>query len=162
MKKADLVFIKKAARIAQKSGCQRAKTGAVLVKSGKVLVAGHNQIFPNDNFCKNKGCLRDKLKLGLGKEAEKCRSLHAEAKVITLAAKKGIRLSGATVYITCQPCINCAKLLVNAGVRAVYFLDRHADQTGKILLEKMGVKCQRVELPGDNPSLRLRDIKGQA
>ena len=154
-------YLEKAARIAQKSNCQRAKTGAVIVKGDQVLAVAFNQIFPQNDFCLRKGCLRDKLKLGLGKEAEKCRSLHAEAGAVALAAKKGFSLQDAAAYVTCQPCINCAKLLYSAGVKRVFFLDRHADQTGKLFLKKMGVVCQQVELKGDNPKDRLRDIRGQ-
>lgn len=124
-------------------------------------MSAYNRIFPQNDFCQRKGCLRDKLKLGLGKEAEKCRSIHAEASAITKAAKIGISLNKATAYITCQPCINCAKLLYAAGIKKVYFLDKHADQTGKLFLEKMGVACQQVKLKGDNPKKRLRDTQGQ-
>jgi len=154
-------YLEKAARIAQKSNCQRAKTGVVMVKNNRVLISAYNQIFPQNDFCLKKGCLRDKLNLGLGKEAEKCRSLHAEAGAITKAAKKGISLQSATAYVTCQPCINCAKLLYSAGVKRVFFLDRHADQTGKLFLGKMGVVCKQVKLIGDQPKKRLRDTQGQ-
>lgn len=154
-------YLKKAAELALKSSCQRAKTGTILVKKGKILIKTYNRIFPENDFCKKKGCLRDKLKLGLGKEAEKCRSVHSEAAAVCSAAKKGISLKGAVAYITFQPCINCAKLLYSVGIKSVYFLDRHADQTGKVFLEKMGVKCERIRLAYDNPQLRLRVVKGQ-
>lgn len=154
-------YLKLASREAQKSNCLRGKTGTVLVKKGKVIVKTYNLIFPENDFCQRRGCLRDKLKLGLGKEAEKCRSIHSEARAVTLAAQKGIKLKGAMAYITFQPCINCAKLLYTAGIKAVYFLDRHADQTGKVFLEKMGVICQQVKLKKDNSKKRLRDISGQ-
>lgn len=161
MKKAQEDHLKKAVELALRSGCLRAKTAAVLVKNGKTLAQAHNLIFPEKDFCQKHGCLRDKLELGLGQEAEKCRSIHAEVRAICLAAKKGINLSGATAYLTCQPCINCAKLLYSVGARAVYYLDRHADQTGKVFLEKMGVRCRRVELADDKPEKRLRDLGGQ-
>lgn len=153
----DKIYLQKAAKLALKSNCLRAKTGAILVKDGQILVGSYNRIFPENNFCRRKGCLRDKLKLGLGKEAEKCRSIHAEAAGVTLAAKKGISLKGGVAYITCQPCLNCAKLLYAAGIKAVYFLDRHADETGKVFLEKMGVACQQVILEKDEVKNRLRD-----
>ena len=117
---------------------------------------------PENDFCQKNGCLRDKLKLGLGKEAEKCRSIHAEAKAIAQAAKKGNNLRGAIAYVTCQPCINCAKLIYSAGIQKVYFLNQHADLTGKVFLEKMGVLCELVKLERDDPGKRLRDIRGQS
>jgi dCMP deaminase len=131
------------------------------VKENKVVIQAYNLFFPENDFCAKIGCLRDKLKLGLGKEAEKCRSIHAEAHLLTLAAQRGIKTKGATVYLTSQPCMNCAKLLYCSGIKEVYFLYLHADRTGKVFLEKMGVVCQQVKLPNDDPSLRLRDITGQ-
>jgi len=154
-------YFQEAVKQAQKSGCLRAKTGVVLVKKNQVLIRAFNRIFPDNDFCQKHGCLRDKLKLGLGKEAEKCRSIHAEALAISLAAKKEIGLQDALAYLTYSPCMNCAKLLVAAGIKRVYFLDRHADQTGIVFLEKMGVKCQQNKLVGDNSQKRLRDTQGQ-
>jgi len=161
IKKSKENFLMMAARIALKSGCRRAKNGAVITKGNRVLVKTYNRVFPENDFCQKKGCLRDKLKLGLGKEAEKCRSIHAEARAVSLAAKKGISLQGATAHLTSQPCINCAKLLYSVGIKKVYFLSFHADKTGKVFLEKMGINCQRVKPPGDDPSKRLRDISLQ-
>lgn len=154
-------FLKLAVGEVQKSGCLRRKSGAVFVRNNKVLVKVYNRIYPTNDFCQRHGCLRDKLKLGLGEKSERCRSIHAEAMGISLAAKKGISLEGASAYITSMPCINCAKLLLAAGIKKIYYLDVYGDRIGETFLEKMGVKCQRVKLPGDDPSKRLRDVKGQ-
>ncbi len=143
------------------SGCLRGKRGSVIVKDEEVLVVGFNMPYPENNFCQEHGCLRDKLGLGLGRELEKCRAIHSEAQAICFAAKKGISLDGSTIYITCQPCMNCAKLIIAAGIKEVYYLDRYGDQTSIKLLEKMEVKCQRVKLEEDDPSKRLRDPSGQ-
>ena len=154
-------YLKQAAEIALKSGCIRGKRGAVFVKDNQVLVKAYNNPYPENDFCQKHGCLRDKLKLGMGKELEKCRSIHAEAKAICLAAQKGISLEGAAAYITSMPCMNCAKLLIASGIKRVYFLDVYADQTALTLLEKMGIKVERGELKGDKPEQRLRDVSGQ-
>lgn len=154
-------FLKMAAREALKSGCLRGKRGAVFVNKDKVLVKAYNKVYPANNFCQKHGCLRDKLKLGLGEKLEKCRSIHAEAMAICLAAQKGISLNGAVGYITSMPCINCAKLMLASGIKEVYYLDVYGDRIGEKFLQKMGVKCQRVVLDGDEPGERLRDTKGQ-
>lgn len=154
-------FFRLATKVALRSGCLRAKRGAVLVKNGKVLVVAYNRVYPQNDFCQKHGCLRDKLKLGLGQSLEKCRSIHAEALAICRAAKKGVSLKGAVAFLTCLPCINCAKLLLAAGVKKVFFLDLYGDKTGKVFLEKMGVPCRRVKLSGDLVGLRLRDVTGQ-
>ncbi|MBM3208845.1 dCMP deaminase family protein [Candidatus Shapirobacteria bacterium] len=161
MVKKKLVFLRQAARLALKSGCLRGKRGAVVVKNGQILVSAYNTVFPNNRFCQEHGCLRDKLKLGLGKELEKCRSIHAEAKAITLAAKKGVSLSGATLFMTSQPCINCAKLIFASGIKKVFYLDIYGDKTGEVFLKELGVDCERVKLEKDESQKRLRDIKMQ-
>jgi len=154
-------YLKKALKIALKSGCLRGKRGAVIVKNDRIIAEAFNQVLPVNDACIKGGCLRDKLKLGLGKDPHICRSIHAEAKVISQAALRGINLKNGVAYITCAPCMNCAKLLYLSGISEVYFVDAHADETGATFLQKMGVKCERVEIKNDNPELRLRDINGQ-
>ncbi len=154
-------FLKKAASLSAGSGCVRAKIGCVIAKDGRILVEAHNEIFPENGHCQKNGCLRDKLKLGLGQFAERCRAIHAEAKAVSEAAQKGISLENAAIFTTCAPCINCAKLLVKSGIKEVYFLDKHGDTAGLKILEVSGIKQERVFLEGDDPSKRLRDISGQ-
>ena len=160
-KKRRAKYLRLSARLSVKSGCQRAKRGAVIVGKGSVLVKAFNFVYPTNSFCKEKGCLRDKLRLGLGQQLEKCRSIHAEALAICRAAKKGISLKGTAAFITSMPCINCAKLILAAGIKEVFYLDTYGDRTGEAFLKKMGVKCQRFKLERDNPKGRLRSIEGQ-
>ncbi len=157
----DEDFLKEAAKVALMSGCVRGKRGTVLVKDGIVISKAYNMVYPINDFCQKNGCLRDKLGLGLGKEAEKCRSIHSEALALTTAAKQGIGVNGAIAYITCAPCMNCAKLLVAAGIKEVYYLDEHGDKTSLKFLEGMGVRCERRAVKGDDNSQRLRDTQGQ-
>jgi len=159
--KQDRQYLRRAAKIALKSGCVRAKRGAILVKDGKVAGWSFNLVLPKNDVCQKGGCLRDKMRLGLGKEPQICRSIHAEARVIAQAAKKGIGLNGAKAYITSAPCINCAKVLWVAGIGEVYFIDKHADKTGTVFLERMGVGCRRVKVEGDRQEQRLRDTSKQ-
>jgi len=150
-------LLKRATEIALQSGCLRSKRGAVFVKNGKIIIIAFNTPLPNNDFCSKIGCLRDKLKLGLGKELEKCRAIHAEAKAIAEAAKSGLSLKNTAAYLTCMPCINCAKLLIGAGIKKVYYIDNYGDTTSLTLLEKMGIKCQRVKPKNDKSEERLRD-----
>ena len=154
-------YLKRAAKLALKSGCLRAKRGAVLVRQGQVLAQGFNRVYPTNDYSQKHGCLRDKLGLFMGREPEKCRGIHAEAAAIAQAAKKGIALAGATAYLTAAPCLNCAKLLLAAGIKKVYYLDNYSYRAGIIFLEKMGVPCQRVKLANDDPKERLRDATHQ-
>lgn len=154
-------FLKLAVEEAGLSGCVRSKRGAVMVVKDIIVGKAFNCPLPENGVCQKGGCLRDRLKLGLGKELEKCRAIHAEAKVITEAAKNGVSLDGAVAYITCMPCINCAKLMIGAGIKEVYYLDEYGDKTSMKLLEGMGVKIERIKLEGDKKEERLRDASGQ-
>jgi dCMP deaminase len=154
-------YLIKASNFSSSSGCLRAKIGCLIVREEKILVKTCNEVFPQNNYCQQNGCLRDKLKLGLGQFAERCRSIHAEAKAVSEAARKGVSLEEATAFTTCAPCINCAKLLVKAGIKEVYYIDKHGDSAGLKILEISSVKAERVIPPGDDPAQRLRDASGQ-
>lgn len=154
-------FLRKAAKVALGSGCLRGKRGSVFVKDGKVLGQAFNTCLPANDICQKNGCMRDKLGLERGKDLEKCRSIHSEALVVCESSKRGVSLNGSTAYITCMPCVNCAKLMLNAGVKEVFYLDIYGDNAGEILLQKMGVKCERIKLDNDSPEERLRDTEGQ-
>ncbi len=162
MKKREKIkFLRRAAEIALQSGCLRAKRGAVLVKNGQIVSEAFNQIYPSNDYCQKHGCLRDQLGLYLGREPEKCRSIHAEAAAIAKAARRGHSLAGASAFITAAPCLNCAKLIIAAGIKEVYYLDKYSQTVGERLLRKMGIKCQRLKVPGDDPRQRLQDPRGQ-
>lgn len=157
----DKRFLVRAVELSLKSGCLRGKRGAVIVKDGQIVTEAFNQPLPDNQVCQRVGCLRDKLGLTMGRDLEKCRAVHAEAGAICLAAGNGKSVEGSTMYITCGPCMNCAKLIVGAGIKQIYYLDEYGDKTPLKLLEIMGIKWQRVKLPGDDPGRRLRDATGQ-
>jgi len=154
-------LMKRACAIALESGCVRAKVGTVIAKDGKILVEAYNRVLPTNDFCQKHGCLRDKLGLSMGREAEKCRSIHSEARAISKAAFKGINIKGVDVYVSFSPCMNCAKLLWSAGIKRVFYCDKHSSLASLKFLEGMGVKCERIELEGLEVSDRLRDTDGQ-
>jgi len=154
-------YLKRAVGNALKSGCVRGKRGVVIVKDGRIIVEGYNSVYPTEDHCRRHGCLRDKLGLQMGQEVEKTRAVHAEALAVAEAAKKGIVLEGAVIYITCMPCINCAKLILASGMKEVYYLDLYGDRVGEKFLVQMGAMCKRMRLKGDRIETRLRDTGGQ-
>ncbi|WP_348528846.1 deaminase, partial [Methanothrix sp.] len=80
-----------------------------------------------------------------GTHHELCRAVHAEQNAIIQAAMHGISIEGATLYCTHQPCILCAKMMINAGVRKVVYQHRYPDQTALEFLEQAGIEVVRVE-----------------
>ena len=73
------------------------------------------------------------------------RTVHAEANTIAFAAKEGIITEGTHLYVTLSPCINCAKLLINAGVKKVFYLEKYRDTSGIDLLNNRGIAAVQVE-----------------
>lgn len=129
-------FIKMAELAAQRSTCIRRKVGAVLVKDTRVLATGYNGAPKGLVHCEQTGCLREKLQIPSGQRHEICRGVHAEQNLIAQAAVHGVKTEGATVYCTNQPCIICAKLLINAGIKKIYYQEPYEDDFTEKMLEE--------------------------
>jgi dCMP deaminase len=103
--------------VSKRSTCLRRGVGAVIVKDKKILATGYNGVPSGLPHCETIGCLREKLKIPSGAHHELCRGLHAEMNAILQAAYYGINISGSTLYATNQPCILCAKMIINARIK---------------------------------------------
>lgn len=113
----DPYFLKIAGVVAERSTCKRHKVGAVAVIDKHILSTGYNGAPAGLKDCLELGCLRDKRQIPSGTQQEICRAIHAEQNVIIQAGLHGVPLSSCTVYCTHTPCILCAKMLVNAGIK---------------------------------------------
>lgn len=113
--------------VAGRSTCTRRKVGAVLVKEKRILCSGYNGAPAGVPHCRETGCLRAQLNVPSGEKHELCRGVHAEQNAIIQAAFHGIRLEGAALYCTNQPCSICAKMIINAGIKIVYYTDGYDD-----------------------------------
>jgi len=92
------------------------------------------------------GCLREEMKIPSGERQEICRGIHAEQNALIQAAKFGISVDGASIYVTHHPCVVCAKLLINAGIREIFYLEDYPDELSKSLLKEAGVVMRKGEL----------------
>jgi dCMP deaminase len=126
--------------VATRSTCTRRKVGAVLVKEKRILCSGYNGAPAKVPHCRETGCLRAQLKVPSGEKHELCRGVHAEQNAIIQAAYHGIRVSGSHLYCTNQPCSICAKMIINAGIRKVYYKDGYDDLLTLDMFEKAGVE----------------------
>jgi len=125
--------------VARRSTCLRRQVGAVIVKHNNILATGYNGTPSGISHCAEVGCLRDQLKIPSGERHELCRGLHAEQNVIIQAAKHGINIDGATLYCTNSPCIICSKMIINAGIREIVYLDGYPDILSKDILVESGI-----------------------
>ncbi len=118
----DEYFMMLAKLAASRSTCVSRPTGAVIVKDRQVLASGYNGSLPGQPHCLDEGrCFRRASGTSEESKYDVCRSAHAEANAIALAAKKGLSVEGTTIYCTLEPCITCAKMIVMSGITRVVF-----------------------------------------
>lgn len=133
-------FMEIARVVATRSSCLRRQVGAVVVKNRQILATGYNGVPRGLRHCDEVGCLRQQLGIPSGERHELCRGLHAEQNAIVQAAYHGVAISGAEIYCTHQPCVVCAKMLVNADIAAVHFSGPYPDELAMQVFEEAGTK----------------------
>ena len=138
-------FMRMAELAAERSTCTRRKVGAVLVKDKRVLATGYNGAPKKIPHCEETGCLRKQLNIPSGQRHEICRGIHAEQNLIAQSAVHGVKTEGATVYCTNQPCIICAKLLINAGIKKIYYKKPYNDEFPIQILKQSNVIIKLLE-----------------
>lgn len=126
--------------ITSRSTCLRRKVGALLVKDKRILSTGYNGPPRHLPHCEEVGCLRDKLKIPSGERQEMCRGLHAEQNAIIQAAMHGTGVKGSALYCTHQPCLTCAKMIINVGIGKVVFQGNYPDSLAFEMLKEAKVK----------------------
>lgn len=143
----DEYFLEVAKLVSKRATCLRRKVGAVLVKEKKILATGYNGAPSGLKHCIDIGCLREKLKIPSGERHELCYGLHAEQNVLLQAALYGITTKGSILYVTNQPCIICAKMLINAGIKEVVICAGYPDKLAKKFLKEAKIKIRKIKKP---------------
>ena len=135
----DEYFMDIARQVATRSTCLRRHVGAVIVRDKRILCTGYNGAPRGLAHCDVVGCLREKLGIPSGQRQEICRGLHAEQNAIIQAALHGVSVEGGTIYITHQPCITCAKMVINAGIVRVVCASAYPDDHSRNILAEAEV-----------------------
>lgn len=141
----DEYFMKIATVVAERSTCLRHKNGAVLVRDKHILSTGYNGAPSGLPHCEEVGCLREMNKIPSGERHELCRGAHAEANAIIQAALHGISTENSIMYSTHQPCVMCAKLLINAKIREVVYKIPYPDKLSRELLTSAKVNLRQFK-----------------
>ena len=141
----DEYFLEMAKLVSQRATCLRRKVGAVLAKDKKILATGYNGAPSGLEHCLDIGCLRQKLKVPSGQRHELCCGLHAEQNAIIQASLHGISVKLSTLYATNHPCIICAKMLINAGIKEIVIIDSYPDKMAMKFLRQAKVKVRVVK-----------------
>ena len=133
MEKFDHSYLEMAEIWAQNSYCRRRKVGALLVKDRMIISDGYNGTPSGfENICEEDGVTKPYV-------------LHAEANAITKVAKSGNSSEGATLYVTASPCMECAKLIIQSGIKRVVYRDEYRITDGIDLLRRAGIQVEKVD-----------------
>ena len=130
----DYRYLRMATIWSENSYCERRKVGALIVKNKMIIIDGFNGTPTGfENVCEDEN------------NVSKPYVLHAEANAITKIARSGNNSDGATLYVTDSPCIECSKLIIQAGIRRVVYRDAYRLQDGPDLLRKSGIEVEQVD-----------------
>ncbi len=140
----DEYFLEMAGLVAKRSTCLRRSVGAVLVKEKRILATGYNGAPSGLKHCFEIGCMRQKLKVPSGERHELCRALHAEQNALIQSSLYGISVKGATLYSTTQPCVICAKMLINAGIAEIVITQGYPDKMAMDFLKEAKIKVRKI------------------
>lgn len=131
----DERYLRMARIWSENSYCERRRVGALIVKDKSIISDGYNGTPSGfENLCEDE------------EGRTKPYVLHAEANAITKVAKSGNSSDGATLYVTASPCIECAKLIIQAGIRRVVYSEMYRYSDGIDLLQKAGIEVNLIEI----------------
>jgi dCMP deaminase len=136
----DEYFMEIAEVVAKRSTCLRNKVGAVIVRDKRILSTGYNGAPRDMEHCLEIGCIRDQQNIASGTRHELCRAVHAEQNAIIQSALHGVSVEGATLYCTHQPCILCAKMIINSKIKRVVYSNKYPDDEAINFFKKADVE----------------------
>lgn len=135
-------FMSEALKEAEKSKCWWRQVGAVAVKDDKIIFRGFNKMLPSDDECYKIGCVRDSI--APGKQPEICSVAHAEAMIVSLAARDGVSLKNAILYVTHFPCPACVKLVALSGFKKLIYSRGSSVFDGERVIKNGGVDIIKI------------------
>ena len=139
----DEYFMSLARLAATRSTCLRRHVGAVIVKDRMLLSTGYNDTPRGLRNCGDGGCARCASDAAAGTGLDTCLCLHAEQNAIIQAAYHGVAIAGGAIYCTHQPCLTCAKMVVNAGLVRIVYAAPYPDPVAEQLLQDASVELVR-------------------
>jgi len=145
-KSKDVYFAEIADLVSSRSTCLRNQVGAVIVKESQILSTGYNGAPKGLRHCDEIGCIREQMGVRPGERHELCRGLHAEQNAVIQAAYHGVSVSGARIYCTTRPCSICTKMLINAGIQEVVYVDEYEDPLADQLIQEAGIVLRKIQI----------------
>ncbi|AVK64771.1 ComE operon protein 2 [Lactobacillus sp. CBA3606] len=134
----DQYFMMQAVLLSTRSTCERLSVGATIVRDKRIIAGGYNGSVSGDVHCIDEGCYLV--------DGHCMRTIHAEMNAILQCAKFGAATDGAEIYVTDFPCLQCTKMLLQAGIKKIHYLrNYHNDAYAMSLIERKQVELQQVE-----------------
>ncbi len=140
----DSYFMEIAQIVSKRSTCRRRNVGALIVKGRRILSTGYNGAPRGLRHCLDGECLREKMNIASGERHELCRGLHAEQNAIIQAALHGVSIDGAELYSTHLPCSICMKMIINAGIVKITYLDGYPDELTLDLIKETTIVLNKI------------------
>lgn len=141
----DDYFMEIAEVAKKRATCKRRQVGAIIVGEKRILASGYNGAPTGIEHCEKVGCLREQLNVPSGERHELCRGLHAEQNAIIQAALHGSSIKGGTIYVTHMPCIICAKMIINAGIKRIVFKGDYPDSFSEKMLTEAKIRFEKYD-----------------
>jgi len=126
--------------VSERATCVKRRVGAIIVKDNRILSTGYNGAPKGFKHCEELGCLRKEMGIPSGHRHELCRGLHAEQNAIIQAAVHGVKIEGGTLYCNYQPCVICAKMMINAGLKKLVYTGGYPDELAKQMLDESKIQ----------------------
>ncbi len=162
----DAYFMALAKLAASRSTCLSRPTGCVIVKNKQVVSTGYNGSMPGVAHCSDEGvCYRRSIDAKDAGKYDFCRSIHAEANAVALAAKAGVNVEGSIAYVTLFPCYVCTKLLVRAGIKEIVYeigyesKNSDRDKHWQEVFKDVKVEVKEMKLTDDEKKLFVEFIR---
>ncbi|WP_125980301.1 ComE operon protein 2 [Loigolactobacillus iwatensis] len=151
----DQYFMLQSVLLSLRSTCPRATVGAAIVRDQRVIAGGYNGSVSGDDHCIDVGCYLV--------DGHCLRTIHAEMNAILQCAKFGVATAGAEIYVTHFPCLQCTKMLIQAGIKTIHYLKDYRDDDYALkLIKKSGVTLDQVKLNPDYfNQFNLKDLFNQ-
>lgn len=135
--------MEKARTMGKRSTCLRRQVGAVIVVNNREIASGYNGAVAGTPHCDEVGCMREQLRIPSGERQEICRAIHAEQNAVIQCALTGVIPYGGTIYTTCRPCVTCAKIIANVGIKRIVYEGDYPDPLALEILKEAEISVNK-------------------
>ncbi len=147
-------FMLQSVLLSMRSTCPRLFVGALVVRNRRIIAGGYNGSVAHESHCIDVGCLLQ--------DGHCLRTIHAEMNALTQCAKFGVQTEGAEIYVTHFPCLQCTKLIIQAGISKIHYQkDYHNDEYAYELIEKSGIELDQVDLTANDANTLVNFLENE-